>query len=84
MTIVPQEWAEALRAAPDRRVAALVRVRSNAPDDDAVWLAHGVHVRRRYRLLNAVAVEGSAAALLALADEPWVERIEPDLDIRLR
>ncbi|GAP62438.1 hypothetical protein ARMA_0861 [Ardenticatena maritima] len=83
MTIFPPEWAETLRAAPQRRVAAIVRLHADAPEDEGLWKARGLHVRRRYRLMNAVAVEGPAAALLALADEPWVERIEPDPEVHL-
>jgi len=40
--------------------------------------ARGVHVQRTLRLIHGVAVSAPAHVILALTQEPWVQRIEPD------
>ena len=37
---------------------------------------------RTYRLISAVAANGPASAVIALASESWVESIEPDQEVK--
>lgn len=59
-------------------VRLIVRVRGDIDKQAGLLEAMGCHVLSSLRLINAVAVECTSAQALRLADEPWVELIEPD------
>ena len=59
-------------------VRLIVRLRDDPSSHVAAVQAHGVTVRHIYSLISAIAIEGSASASLALADEPWVDSVEED------
>jgi len=42
----------------------------------------GVKVRRTFALIRALAITGKGMDCLALAEEPWVESIEEDKEVR--
>lgn len=68
----------ALRRHPHASVAAIVRCDRLDPDHVAAAEALGLTVGRQLRLIRSLAVAGRAAALLKLAETPWVLGIEPD------
>ncbi|MBC7264196.1 MAG: hypothetical protein H5T64_07520 [Chloroflexi bacterium] len=59
-------------------VRLIVRVKGDIEEQAARLEAMGCHVLSRLWLINAVAMECTSAQALRLAEEPWVERIEPD------
>ncbi len=67
---------------PDDTVAALIRVEALSPEIETTVQDAGCRVYRRLHLLPSLAVEGPARALMQLATEPWVQRIEPDQIVR--
>lgn len=67
-----------LAAAGDGRVDLIIRTTAAPGDHVAVCEARGMTVRHVYKLLPGMAVTAPASAALALEDEPWVARIEPD------
>ena len=82
MTTIDPSWAETLRNNPSKTVDAIIRT----TDKDAVeaydWSANNLQLRHTYNLVPGAAVTGPAQAVLALADKPWVTRIERDRDVR--
>jgi len=67
---------------PDATVAAIIRVETLSPEIETTVQKRGCRVNRRLQLLPSLAVEGPANALMQLAREPWVQRIEPDQMVR--
>jgi hypothetical protein len=67
---------------PDATVAAIIRVEALSPEIETAVQDAGCHVNRRLQLLPSLAVEGPANALIQLAGESWVQRIEPDQMVR--
>jgi len=65
-------------AEPSAGVWAIVRTVGRSAPRRAAAQSRGLTVRHVYRLWPGLAVEGPVAALLALADEPWVQAIELD------
>ena len=75
--------ASRLSAAGQEPLDLLVRTR-DAPEDCAPRAeALGFRVRHRFRLTRTLALTGPATAVPHLAAEPWVERIEPDEEMRI-
>ena len=68
---------ERMKAQPQERLRLIVRVVDVAAAA-AQLEQRGFAVGRRFRLVPAVAVSGSAAAALTLLNEPWVESVEID------
>ena len=61
---------------PKAIVNLIVRVKDKSRVDDVRAL--GLTVRQTYTLIPAIAIQGSAAASLQLAQKPWVVSIEED------
>ncbi len=80
-TISPNFWAW-LQAHPQTTVKAIIRVETLTPEVEKAVTDAGCRVYRRLQLLPSLAVEAPATALMALATEPWVQRIEPDQEVR--
>lgn len=72
-----------LKASPEAKVNLILRTKGEPDDLIPLIQSRGIQVRRRFRLLKAVAIEGKAAACLKLVDEPWVEAIEEDREVRI-
>ncbi len=79
--ISPEFWSW-LHQHPDDAVAAIIRTKTLSPEIELAVRDAGCNIRRRLQLLPSLAVEGPAHALMALAEEPWVQRIEPDQVLR--
>jgi hypothetical protein len=78
MSSIAPELKSKLQRDPGAVVNLIVRLK-DAPAahvDDVK--ARGITVQRTYSLISAMAVQGTASATLALADEPWVLSIEED------
>ncbi len=71
-----------LEANPIARVRVIVRTRGDPRKFVGQVIGHGLTVRHTYSLIRAVAAEGLASVVLRLAEEPWVEKIEPDREVR--
>ncbi len=56
----------------------IVRVTDEAEVHRAAVENLGLRVHRMFKLTPGLAVEGAAAAILRLADQPWVISIEVD------
>lgn len=82
MTTIDPSWAETLRSNPNMTVDAIVRTTDTDTVDAYDWSADNLQLRHTYSLVPGAAVTGPARAVLALADKPWVTRIEPDRDVR--
>lgn len=82
MTSIDPDFKEQLQAQPVERVDVIVRTYGDPRDHMAHIMAEGLTVRHTYSLINALAVTGLGAAVLRLADESWVDRIEPDAEVR--
>ena len=71
-----------LREEPGAQVRLIVGVSGNLEDLAEELAQAGLVVHRRLSLLNAVAVGATGEQALALAQEPWVEWIEEDREVR--
>jgi hypothetical protein len=69
------------RARPETQVRAIIRTIADVDETAAILEQRGLKVTRRYHLLPAVAVAGSAQDILALSDEDWITSIEEDQQI---
>ncbi|MBI1801150.1 MAG: hypothetical protein HY259_10625 [Chloroflexi bacterium] len=67
-----------LKSNPGAQVRLIVLTAKPPEPYTAALQAKGFRVVRVSSLINAVTVEGSAHAALALGDEDWVTRIEED------
>ena len=75
---ISQNLKARLEQNPNASVRLIVRLKDNPGSRVAAVQAHGLTVRHTYSLISALAVEGSASASLALAQEPWVVSVEED------
>jgi hypothetical protein len=69
------------QASPQAIVAAIVRTEGEAGPRQAELEATGLTVRRVFRLVPSLAVQGEVARLLALAERPWVRSISLDQEV---
>ncbi len=79
--ISPEFWSW-LQQHPNASLAAIIRTETLSPEIEQTVRDAGCSIRRRLHLLPSLAVHGSASALMKLAAEPWVQRIEPDQGMR--
>jgi hypothetical protein len=78
MAGIASELRSKLQRDPNALVHLIVRLTDEPNTHVADVQALGITVRRTFTLIPAIAVEGTAAASLALADQPWVLSIEED------
>ncbi len=71
-----------LKSFPEREFDLLLRVSPDARDAAAEVGKRGLEVRRRYRLIDALAVRASGKEALRLMEEPWVVSVEEDRDVQ--
>ncbi|RME45158.1 MAG: hypothetical protein D6791_11410 [Chloroflexi bacterium] len=71
-----------LEAEPTQRLDVIVRTVDDPRTRAAQVIAHGLSIRHTYSLIKALAATGLGVSILQLADEPWVEKIEPDEEVR--
>ena len=79
--ISPEFWSW-LQQHPDANIAAIIRTETLSPEIEQAVRDAGCSIMRRLHLLPSLAVQGSASALMELATQPWVQRIEPDQVVR--
>lgn len=82
MATIDSSWAATLRENPNTTVDAIVRTTDTDVIDSYDWSGHGLQLRHTYTLVPGAAVTGPARAVLALADQSWVTRVEPDREVR--
>lgn len=73
---------QAMQAAPQQEFRVIVRTDGSANPLADHCSAAGLQVHHVYALVPGLAVTGSGAALLRLAEEPGVRSIEPDQAMR--
>lgn len=73
---------EKLRASPETKVNLIVKVKNDPNALASLLKKAGLEVRHIFRLTQAIAITGQAKSCLALADEPWVESIEEDRQVK--
>ncbi len=78
MASIPPDLYTKLQHDPNAQVRLIFRLKDTASQYVDNVQAHGLNVRHVYTLINAIAVEGTASAALALSEEPWVMSIEED------
>lgn len=78
MGVIEPNLARKLEEGGTSPVRLIVHIRGDIEEHAARLETMGCHVLGRLWLINAVAMECTSAQALRLADEPWVERIEPD------
>ena len=69
-----KEWLEH----PRKKVDLIVRVKGDLDERSATLVGRGAEVRYRFRLTGSLALSCTGRVALALLEEPWVERVEPD------
>lgn len=69
------------RSSPQGPVRAIVRTVADLDEAAAILEQRGLKVTRRYLLLPALAISGSAEAVLSLAGEDWITSIEEDQQV---
>lgn len=81
MAKIDSELRRRLQTDPDAHVHAIIRTQGDPEQAAARATQKGIAVRRQFTLVPGLAVTGRAAALLDLADEPWVSSIEEDREV---
>ena len=76
------ELRDSLRAAGDAPIDLIIRTEGKPGQYAATLATSGVTIRHTFNLLPGLAVTVPASAILALANEPWIVRIEPDREVR--
>lgn len=71
------------RASPQAQVRAIVRTVADLEETATILEQRGLKVTRRYHLLPALAVLGSAQDVLSLANEDWITSIEEDQQVHV-
>jgi len=80
-TRIAAHLARKWRANPSGRVNAIVHTTGDVEEVATLLEQQGLQVRRRYRLLPAIAVTGAASDILALTNEEWVTKVEEDVRV---
>jgi hypothetical protein len=73
-----KEWLEH----PRKKVDLIVRVKGDLDERSATLVGRGAEVRYRFRLTGSLALRCTGRVALALLEEPWVERVEPDRPVK--
>jgi hypothetical protein len=78
MATMSQDLRSKLLQNPNATVKLIVRLKDEPNSRVAAVQSYGLTVRHTYSLISAIAIEGSASASLALAEQPWVDSVEED------
>ncbi|MCL4393575.1 MAG: hypothetical protein M1482_01980 [Chloroflexi bacterium] len=78
MANIPPELQTRLTQNASASIKVIVRFNGDAGACAAAAQAHGVVVRYTFSLTSTLAIEGTGAAVLALANESWVDSVEED------
>lgn len=81
MATIDPTFKKRLESNPTQRVHIIVRIVGDPRDRIPHVMEYGLSVRHTYSLIKALAATGLSVAVLELADEPWVEKIEPDEEV---
>jgi len=76
------QLAERLQANPGAEVRLIVRVTGDLAARAAEVERRGARVYRCLPIIGALALAATGRQALALAAEPWVERVEEDREVR--
>ncbi len=82
MAKIDSDFRQRLESEPAQQVDIIARITDDPRDRLSDVAAHGLIVRHTYSLVKALAASGPSTAVLALAGEPWVTKIEPDEEVR--
>lgn len=82
MTTITPEFLERLQNSTDSSVSVIITVVSNPKSHVEALEKMGFEVNRTYSLRPMIAASGSPTIILALADEDWITKVEPDSEVR--
>lgn len=82
MTTISAEFLAQLQTTPADKVDVIITVVSNPKNHVDSITKMGFTVSHTYSLRPMIAASGSAKAIITLAAESWVEKIEPDGEVR--
>lgn len=78
---IDPKFKERLESNPTQQVDVIVRTVDDPRNRAPQVMAHGLQIRHTYSLINALAATGLGLSVLQLAQEAWVEKIEPDKEV---
>jgi len=78
MAVLEPAYRKTLQADPAKSVAVIITTADDPAAHADRLAALGLTVTRTFRLISALSATGPAEAVLRLASEDWVVRIEPD------
>ncbi len=81
MATISPDFKTRLQQNPNSTFNIIARLRGDPSKHVADVEARGLTVKRTLTLIAALAIQGSASMLLALANEPWVLSIEEDKQV---
>ncbi|MBI2849287.1 MAG: hypothetical protein HYX88_04070 [Chloroflexi bacterium] len=67
---------------PDKRIGLILHPHVTVDQCIALLANHQVEIKRRFRLIPAVAIEAMPREALRLASEPWVKFLEEDRQVK--
>ncbi len=82
MAAIEANYLKKLQANPARSVKVIITTTSDPKANVAKMEAMGLQVTRTFWLTSTAAATGSAGAVITLASETWVSKIEPDEDVK--
>jgi hypothetical protein len=77
-----KELIESWRADPTVEVSVIIHVDGPAGRYVSQVVEHGLAVGRVFELTDTISASGTGSTVLGLLEEPWVNRIELDQEIR--
>ena len=78
MTVLEPTYQQTLQADPRQTVSVIITTADDPASHADRLAALGLTVTRTFTLISALSATGPAEAVLRLASEDWVVRIEPD------
>lgn len=83
MTLIQADFLAYLENNPRETVQAIVSTTGSITDHKAELEAAGLNIVHCYSLIPSATVLGEAQNLLALSQQDWVQRIEPDTHLNI-
>ena len=82
MATIDANYLKELQADPEQLVKVIITTESDPKAYLAQMEALGLQVTRTFWLTSTAAATGPAGAVITLASETWISKIEPDEDVK--
>ncbi|MEM7035190.1 MAG: hypothetical protein AAF629_36965 [Chloroflexota bacterium] len=82
MAVITPEFLAKLQQTPDQTISIIITVLSNAKDHVPEVEQLGLDISHTYSLRPMIAASGPAQAIIDLSTQDWVQKIEPDGEVR--